>query len=213
MKNISHTNKGISENEWWNIRKKQLKYRTDDISFILNQLSRLNDGKIKSQFKNKLNLDKIGIFGHSYGGATSILSSIYDDRIDVCLTYDAWFLPIPDSVINAGFNKPLLHIGQVKWDDSKNYIKRDSLLENCSNSKFSLDINEAKHFDFTDIPHYAPLTQRFNFSGNIQKKELRYILNDITLHYFNSYLKNSSYFDPDLISKKYNSLNVIYNVK
>ena len=79
------------------------------------------------------------------------------------------------------------------------------------NSNYSLIIEGTKHFDFTDIPHFAPLTQRFNYSGNIDKNELKNILNEITLNYFNKYLKNISLFDPILISKKYNDINILNN--
>ena len=67
--NIKNENK----NNWISIRRKQLEYRLGDIQFILNQIQ---SGNIPSQLVGKIDLNNIGIFGHSFGGATSIISSI-----------------------------------------------------------------------------------------------------------------------------------------
>ena len=51
-----------------NIRKMQMETRTSDLTFILDQLNKINSGEIISSLKGKLNLDAIAAGGHSYGG-------------------------------------------------------------------------------------------------------------------------------------------------
>jgi len=203
--NLSHTD-SLKGEEWYDIRNKQLKYRTGDISYLINMLEKINLGHIESTLFNKLNLDKIGIFGHSFGGATSLLASINDERIDACLAYDAWFIPLEEKVLLNDFNKPFLHIGQTEWENKLNYQKLDLFLNHCKNDHYKLVIKDSKHFDFTDIPHFSPLTEKLKISGKIEKNDLKMILNEITINFFDKYLKNQTLFDPEMISNKYKKL-------
>ena len=59
----------------------QINTRCEDISFILNQIQKINSGIIKSQVSNRMDLNRIAVGGHSYGGATAITSSYRDKRI------------------------------------------------------------------------------------------------------------------------------------
>ena len=203
--NLSHTD-SLDGSDWYEIRNKQIDYRVGDISFLIDKLYEINNGDIKTTLQQKINLDKIGIFGHSFGGATSILSTIRDNRIDACLTYDAWFVPIEENVLSKYFDKPFLHVGQIKWENELNYQKLDLFLNHCDNDSYKLAIQDSKHFDFTDIPHFSSLTEKLNISGKINKNDLMMILNDLTIDFFNKYLKNIDLFEPQMIAKKYEKL-------
>ncbi|MEG0773550.1 dienelactone hydrolase family protein [Clostridium sp.] len=60
----------------------------DDSKFVIDSLSRMNQGKINSNFKGKLNLDKIGAIGHSVGGAVAYNLAINDSRIKAAIDLD-----------------------------------------------------------------------------------------------------------------------------
>ncbi len=203
--NQSHID-SMPPQDWLNIRNKQLEFRVGDISFMIDKLEELNGTNIESVFYKRLNLKNIGIFGHSYGGATSTLSAIKEDRIDACLTLDAWFLPLFEKDINKNFNKPYLHIGQVSWTDTLNYKKLDAFFKNCNNDYYKYVLKNAKHLDFTDIPHFTSLSEKLKISGKIEKKELIKIINEITVLFFEKYLKNQIIFDPYEIAEKYDDL-------
>ncbi len=208
---ISSVPKNISDEDWWEIRLKQLEMRTGDMQFILDRLIDIKSGSISSPISGKLDLENIGIFGHSYGGTTSIWTSIIDDRIDACLTYDAWFLPIPDSILIVGIDKPYLHIGQTEWTNPMNYQNLDTLIKNSKNKKYRLEVIDANHFDFSDIPQYSSWAKRFKITGKISNEEIRGIMNDVTLEYFDHFLKKSKTFDPSIISNRFNKLKVKIN--
>ena len=203
--NLSNTD-SLSGEEWYETRNKQLEYRTKDLSFLIDKLKEINDGIIESTLMGKIDLDKIGVFGHSFGGATSILSTIYDERIDACLALDAWFVPLKEDILLEAFNKPFLHVGQIRWDNELNYKKLDLFLNSCTNDNYKLVVQDAKHFDFTDIPHFSFLTEKLKISGKIEKNDLMKILNDLTIGFFNQYLKNESLFKVEEISNKYDQL-------
>ena len=77
-----------------NIRRNQMNTRTKDVGFVLNQLTKIHSGKIKSSLNYKIDLNKLAVGGHSYGGATAIQSAKVDKRIKACFIFDGWINPI-----------------------------------------------------------------------------------------------------------------------
>jgi hypothetical protein len=55
---------------------------------VIDQLLELNDGKISSIFKGRLNPDQIGAIGHSVGGAVAYNLAINDDRVKAAVDLD-----------------------------------------------------------------------------------------------------------------------------
>jgi pimeloyl-ACP methyl ester carboxylesterase len=67
----------------------QLEWHADDISFVLNQLSRLNAAGTDSlPFAGHLDLERVGAFGHSFGGIAAAHACQEDQRIKACLNQD-----------------------------------------------------------------------------------------------------------------------------
>lgn len=60
----------------------------DDVSFVIDKLSEMNNGKIDSIFAGKLNLDQIGAIGHSVGGAVAYNLAINDSRVKAAIDLD-----------------------------------------------------------------------------------------------------------------------------
>ena len=69
---------GISDKEKWGLREIQLNYRVGDVQFLLDEME--NGQFLPPSLQNMLELDNIGIFGHSFGGATSVVASLKDDQ-------------------------------------------------------------------------------------------------------------------------------------
>ena len=189
-----------SEEEKWNLRRVQLDYRATDIKFMLDEMSRGNF--LSEALKNSLDLEHIGLFGHSFGGGTSIVVASTDDRIDACFGLDAWFLPVPSSVLNSDLNKPFLHLGQVRWKEKENYLKLDTLVGNNSAWSMRLDVQGATHYDFTDFSQFNRLTKRYG-SGTIAPPRIRRITNSVIRDFFDHYLKNGPALAGDTYEKLY----------
>ncbi len=58
-----------------------------------------------------VDMERIGVFGHSYGGATSLIASVQDERIDAAIALDGWMITVPLDVIDRGSDKPFYYIG------------------------------------------------------------------------------------------------------
>ena len=60
---------------------------TEDILFTIGQFEKINSGAIQSILEDKIDLDKTGVFGHSFGGAAAY-DSCYDGRIKAGIDLD-----------------------------------------------------------------------------------------------------------------------------
>lgn len=205
----------LSTNEKNEIRFSQLRTRSQDVSFIINQLVLLNSD-IQSEFLNKFSIENIGVFGHSFGGTTSIYASIIDPRIKACLALDPWYEPLPKKIIESGLTKPFLHIGQEYWDSELNYEIRDEIVKNSTTSSFISTIKGSKHPDFIDFPLMVPkriqkmLKQNENF-GTMNPRYVYNILNDLQLKFFTSFVKLSTPFNYEKLSGNYHELELSKN--
>jgi pimeloyl-ACP methyl ester carboxylesterase len=197
--NKTNIPEGFTEKEKWDLRRVQLDYRAADIQFMLDEMARGNF--ISEALKNSLDLEHIGLFGHSFGGGTSIVVASTDDRIDACFGLDAWFLPVPSTVLNGDLSKPFIHLGQVRWKEEDNYLKLDTLARNNSAWSLRLDVQGATHYDFTDFSQFNRLTKRYG-SGEIDPLRIRRITNSVIRDFFDHYLKNG----PALAGETYEKL-------
>jgi len=60
----------------------------DDASFVMDQFEEMNEGKTASIFVGRMDLDEIGIIGHSVGGATAYNLAVNDPRIKAAIDLD-----------------------------------------------------------------------------------------------------------------------------
>ena len=190
----------LTKEEKWNMRRAQLDYRAADIQFMLDEMAQGNF--LSVALKNSLDLEHIGVFGHSFGGGASVVVAATDERIDACFGLDAWFLPVPSNVLNSDLKKPFIHLGQVRWKEEDNYLKLDTLVGNNSAWSLRLDVQGATHYDFTDFSQFNRLTKRFG-SGEIAAPRIRRITNSAIRDFFDHYLKNGPALAAETYEKVY----------
>lgn len=69
----------------------------DDAGFVIDKLGEMNAGKMNSIFAGKLNLNQIGVIGHSLGGSAAYNLAINDSRIKAAVNLDGAVYTIPDN--------------------------------------------------------------------------------------------------------------------
>ena len=190
----------ITPEEFWAIRLPQLETRAEDVSYIIDQLEL---GNLPENIVNIIDLENIGVFGHSFGGATSIYSSYNDHRIDACINLDGWMVVVPNEIVDNGINRNFMYLGQEQWDEKLNYQKLDKFIK--SNTKSSkILIPNTTHYDFSDAPHMTKVAKLLNKSGKVKSKNLKNILNELIILFFNKNLKNQEIIiDYPMLAKKY----------
>ena len=176
-----------SEEEFWKIRLPQINTRAADISFIIDQITNRKDD-ILWKF---IDITKVGVFGHSFGGSTAIVASFTDSRISACLNLDGWLVVVPDHIISEGIVQDFMYIGQDKWWDELNYKKLDQFIESNQSSSKIL-IPGTTHYDFSDMPHLSSAGKILGKTGKgINMNDFKNALNELIISFFNKSLKNS----------------------
>ncbi len=61
-----------------------------EFGFVLDQLQRLQSGMIPSQFQGRLDLDRVGIIGHSFGGRVAARACQLDSRLNAGAILDSF---------------------------------------------------------------------------------------------------------------------------
>jgi predicted dienelactone hydrolase len=197
-------------------RDKVGKVWTDDVTFTIDQFERINSGQIQSIFKEKLDLDHIGIFGHSFGGASAYDAS-YDDRITVGINLDGGLYRYHDSV---GITKPFMFMysestfqrfnkviqkyvytdeelqamgatrEEIDQETRDNEIEVEHIKKVANNGGQVVYIEDTEHYNFADVQFLTPILKQIGMMGKIKPRRASYIINAYTLDFFDKYLKN-----------------------
>jgi pimeloyl-ACP methyl ester carboxylesterase len=154
----------------------------------LDQIEQIQSGNIESPLNRRLDLQRVGVLGHSFGGATSIETASKDNRFKACLVLDSWSLAVADSTIEKGLEQPLLYMGRSTWPDSRNDTLIKSLIENSNGSAYYLTLKGTHHFDYTDIPLLSPFLKYLGKAGEIPGRRIVEIVNRLTVMFFDKYL-------------------------
>ena len=199
--------KGCDPEEFYKVFNPQINTRIEDVRFVIDQIEKMQKNKIESDIFSIMDTDKIGVFGHSFGGGTSLAVTILDERIKSCISLDGWYTPVHPDIYSRGLTRPFLLLGQIEWDKKINYEILDNILSLENEVSYKLSLNGAEHYDFTDSPHLSNLTSKFNLSSELESKEILEVTNTTVLGFFDSHLKLKS---SDWIEKINNNNNIIF---
>lgn len=189
-----------TEDEFWAARGPQLATRAADVTFMLDVIASAQRDTAKNGSESAqqiassnplwrvVDLSRIGVFGHSFGGATSIMALDRDPRLRAAVVLDGWMVPVPEAVIDSGAAKPILYLGQERWDEPLNYEKLSRFVENSSAPVATEFWPGTKHMDFADSPHLSTFAKRIGFAGSVPAEELRARLNADILRFFADYV-------------------------
>jgi len=176
------------------IRRQQLNTRVADVRYILDQMLSSDD------FHNVINVEKVGVLGHSYGGATAIQTAYEDSRFKAVLTLDSWMNPIPELIIDSGISQPFLYLGRPHWNDSdypSSPTKLVRFLKNVKKDKIHYTLQGARHLDFSDVPLYSTISDYLLETGSVAPIKTVSIVNKVVVSFFDKFLKNKSNQFPD----------------
>jgi len=125
---------------------------TADTAFVLDRLAQLN-ASVSGTFSNRLDMSRVGLFGHSFGGAAIAEFCRVDPRCRVGVDIDG---APHGAVIAAGLRQPfmfLLSDHRRDADPESRQIKADiqSIYDHLpADGRLALEISGAFHFMFSD---------------------------------------------------------------
>ncbi|MER6174307.1 lipase [Streptosporangium sp. NPDC001681] len=150
---------------------KAAKVRADDARFVLNQLAALQAGgnpdadrrKLPTGLRGALDLRRIGMFGHSLGGAATSSAMYADQRIKAGMGLDGAAL---GPVVDGGLNRPYLVVDTPGKGGMATNPQLRKFWSNLRGWRLNLTLNGAAHNSFGDdaliLPLVAPLLKLSN---------------------------------------------------
>ena len=126
---------------------------TSDTKFVVNQLENLNAAEPSGKFTGRLDLQRLGMFGHSFGGAQALQFCHDDARCKAGIDIDG--APY-GSVVREGLKQPFLFLlsdhSRDLADPASAQILSDfqSIYNRLPNGRLFVTIRGANHFSFSD---------------------------------------------------------------
>ena len=185
-----------------------------DLSFVLDALHLL-DARRSQRFHARMDLEHVGVFGHSRGGFAAPHACRSDRRFLACVNLDGWELT--PQVMDSGIAQPYMHVEEIApWeppptdselvaakqtraqaDEEARIAKeqREATFSRMKSGALLVVIAGAKHVSFTDQPVIAPERYR---DISIDARRALEITNAYLLAFFTQYLKGVE--EPLLVS-------------
>ncbi len=202
-------------NELYKIEQEWMELRTRDENFVLDTIKEaVNSGSLNDTWHTEsesevlsvlkiANTDKIGLLGHSMGGATSVGIGRQRDDIDAVIVLDGTMLtevvsvkdgqksfnedpypvPILDFTKESDYNERM----QTKSGNAFMYVN-DFVIDHAKDGRMVVFKN-AGHMDFTDLPLISPVLGDMLGSGDVDNEQFMNTVNGIVLNWFDYYLK------------------------
>jgi len=165
-------------------------YASDVVS-TLDFLEELNVGERDSVFDGRLDLDRIGLMGHSTGGGADVQVALEDERVRSVLGLDAWVEPLDDETIALGLDVPSLFLRSGTWEEGDNNPPLYEIINESSTLSKLYQIDGTTHFDFAMVYMYSPLTKYIGLTGAVESERLTSLLREIMLDFFDESLLGS----------------------
>ncbi len=163
-----------------------------DVLFVMDQLQSLNASQA-SFFYNHLDLEHIGLWGHSFGGATAIAVCQQDPRCKAGVDMDG--NPV-SSTENVEVPQPFMFIAEDyrQGCDPNCALMRQVYMNIKPGAAYFLSIAGTLHFNFSDlplrqVPLLRPLFMVAGIEGPIDPARALQVTNAYLVAFFDQYLK------------------------
>lgn len=184
---------GVSDEAYYVASNKLVRQWADDLDFIVDELSILNNDPT-SLFFNNIKLEKIGVMGHSTGGGAAIEFCFENPICGALLGMDTWLEPVSNEKLESGHGEPMLLMFSDSWasvpEDEGNKPFVEILVRNADSWVSEMVIADTMHFDFSITPVISPLTELLGFKGSLDGDRILEIINTYSVDFFNQFLKS-----------------------
>lgn len=212
---VTRDDDAVSKEEMMTDSQAWLKVRVDDENFVLDTIKEAkNSGTLSTAWHtsdadtvlsviNRIDTDKIGLTGHSLGGATAVELGRERTDIDAVIDIDGTMMGEITGVMNGEYTYnsesypvPVLALftennyNMIESDESGFYRVNENMINNAKDGRIVTFVN-AEHMDFTDLPLFSPFLGNMLGSGERDNEEMMNTLNSVVINWFDYYLKGN----------------------
>ena len=202
------------ESELIELLAESIDIRAGDAQFVLDELEQIDAGDDPTGlFSGKLDLDRVGMYGYSLGGATAAKVLSIDPRFQAGINLDGGLL---GDVANASLSQPFMFLNNEAFGTGNSPIPelreftqiQQSFVDNLQNEGYEVTITGTEHSNFNDLPLIGTLLVNSGIELGVLEEILNpdpsnnqdfepinpqlgaQIINDYTLAFFEQHLNN-----------------------
>jgi pimeloyl-ACP methyl ester carboxylesterase len=175
-------------------------FLADDVRFTIDQLQSL-DRATDEPFTGRLDLERVGLVGHSFGAVVGAQACLLDQRVRAALLEDAF---VPSAVVRAGLQQPIMFI--TRDADSMRRERREAggwpetdirdtldttraVYERLPGDGYYIQVPGMFHLDMTDAPFLSSLVSWPGLAGPIGGTRAHRIINAYSVAFFEHELR------------------------
>ncbi len=164
-----------------------------DLRFTLDQLERANagEGPFGKRFAARLDLGRVGLFGHSTGGAAVIQACGQDPRCKAVVGQDPVTTGVDATITSRGLVQPSLSFFSEDYLDSPSDKRTVSMLQAGKSDGYRISIPTAAHYDFVLTPFFSPLAAAIGLKGPIPSDRVVGLIDAYQDAFFDQYLRGT----------------------
>lgn len=198
---INITNEAYDEETAYNKTHEWLKLRAGDMNFVLSKILSNTNSEIPEAVRTLINPEKIGLFGHSLGGAAAAQLGRERPDVDGVIVIDGTMIGEEtafkdgQAILNTdAYPVPLLNLyNDSHYEDAK---LLGTAYNNLSASAYATEaydvvIRGSGHLNFTDLPLFSPALARMLGTGEADSRYCIETMNQIVLDFFDYTLKDA----------------------
>lgn len=167
-----------------------------DTRFVMDRIVDL-ENQVGSTLAGHVDVARMGVFGHSFGGATAAEVCSEDPRCQAGADLDG---TPHGNVVQTGLKGPLLLLrgdeciaGSSDADCQNDLRSTAAIVGSEPSDHYELEIRGAKHFNFSDIGlTFSPLYRLLGLVGSIDGARALTITSDYLRAFFDHYLKGTN---------------------
>ncbi len=210
----------VPEAEIYNITSKWMDLRIADMNFVIDELKRTGkkktltnawfyddkDKELITAVLKAADFNKIGLMGHSLGGATAVTVGRRSD-ISAVVDIDGTMLGeetgVEGGVVTINeepYETPLFAIANEEHHRQEmeavqnSYAYANNIVMKNATCGYETYFKNAGHMNFTDLPLISPLLADLLGTGSVDAGECIDTMNGLILRFYDCYLKNEGEF-------------------
>jgi predicted dienelactone hydrolase len=133
----------------------------DDTKLVLDRLNTMPRTAVAGQLGARVDMNRVGMFGHSMGGVVTGQFCVEDRRCRAGLNLDG--IPQYGTMIDKPFQRPFLMVYSARPGRAG---ASDAIYQRAASPYYRVDVRETLHLEFSDMPFWGgPLRERGAFGA------------------------------------------------